>query len=311
MNLIKNVKLQKFTTFKIGGPAKYFVAIKNLKDIEETINLLEKEKIKFFILGGGSNVLFKDEGFDGLIIKSNLNYLNIFEDYFISGSGKLMKDVVDKVSRLGYSSLENFGGLPGTIGGAVRGNAGCFGSEIKDSILEVTAVNLKNKDIKIFKKEECEFEYRNSFFKKNKDWFILEAKFIIKERKNPEELLKIIEERINYRKERHPIEYPCAGSVFKNIDFEKAPQRLKELALEKNVVKDDPFKIIPAGFVINEAGLTGKQIGGAKISEKHSNFIVNLGNAKAKDVLDLIDLIKEEVNKKFDVMLEEEIEIVS
>ncbi|MGC8981597.1 MAG: UDP-N-acetylmuramate dehydrogenase [Minisyncoccia bacterium] len=311
MILKKDINLKNFTTFKIGGPAKYFTIIRNFKDVEGVLNFLEKEKIRFFVLGGGSNILVKDEGFDGIVIKSNLNYLIIFDDYFISGSGKLINDLVNKTSKIGLSSLENFGGLPGTVGGAIRGNAGCFGFEIKDLILEVTAIDLNKKEIKVFKKDECDFDYRNSFFKKNREWLILEGKFIIKDKKDPKELLKIIEEKINYRKNNHPIEYPCAGSIFKNLDFEKASQKLKELALEKNLVKDDPFKIIPAGFIINEAGLTGKQIGDAKISEKHSNFIINLGKAKAKDVLDLIDLIKDEVNKKFDVVLEEEIEIVS
>lgn len=310
MILKKNINLRNFTSFKIGGPAKFLTVIKNFKNLEKIINFLEKEKLKFFILGEGSNILVKDSGFDGLVIKSNLNHFHIFEEYFIVGSGKKINNLINRLCKLGISSLENFGGLPGSVGGAINGNAGCFNEEIKDVLLEVTAINLKTQELKIFKNEECAFSYRNSFFKQNRNWLILEGKFVIKNKRKAAELLNIVKNRIDYRKNKHPLEYPSAGSIFKNLPLEKAASKLRELALEKNIIKNDPFPLIPVAFIISELGLKGKRIGDAKISEKHPNFIINLGKAKAQDVLALINLVKDEAYKKFDVVLEEEIEII-
>ncbi|GIW66089.1 MAG: UDP-N-acetylenolpyruvoylglucosamine reductase [Candidatus Parcubacteria bacterium] len=309
MLILERVSLKKFTTFKIGGEAKFFTIVNNLKELEQIINFLENNKIKFFILGGGSNILFSDKGFDGLIIKPKFETFNFLENgEVIIGSSRLMPEIVYEACRLGYQGLEWAGGLPGELGGAIRGNAGCFGSEIKDIIKEVLSVNLLNKEIRIFKKEECQFSYRSSFFKFNKEWLIIEAKINLKTNNESNILLKIMNEKIEYRKNRHPVEFPNAGSIFKNIPIDSASPDLIEIAKKKNVIKGDK---IPTAFIIEYLGLKGKEIGGAKISEKHANYIINFNNASSQDVLDLIDLVKDEVQKKFNLKLIEEIEIVN
>ena len=306
--IYQDILLKPYTSFKVGGPAKYFCIVKNIKELEEVINFIEEKKINFLILGGGTNLLIRDEGFEGIVIKPEFNYLNLFEDgRVVAGAGTLMPYIVYETCNNGYKGLEWAGGLPGTIGGAVRGNAGCFGSEIKDIIKSVKAVNLKNKDVRIFNKDELNFGYRESFFKKNPEWLIIEIELQLIPNQPKEELLKIMNGKIEYRKKYHPLEYPNAGSIFKNLNVNEVPEEVYYLAREKNKIKGDK---IPTAFLIEELGLKGKQIGGAKISEKHSNFIINLGYAKAKDILDLIDFVKDEVYKRFKILLEEEIQIV-
>jgi UDP-N-acetylmuramate dehydrogenase len=308
MIIEKNKIIAPLTNFKIGDEALYFITLENLEDIYDFLELKEKFNLPIFILGGGTNLLF--DKFNGFVIKTKFKNFEILEPYVLKiGANFLVSEVLEKLCEMGFSGFEWAGGLPGEIGGAIRGNAGCFGGEIKDLVIGVEALNLKTGEIKIFKKEEIEFEYRNSFFKKNKEWLILSGIFKFNQG-DKEKIKKEIEEKINYRKERHPLEYPNAGSIFKNINFEKAPEKLKNLALEKNKVKNDPFPVIPTAFVISELGLKGLKIGKAQISEKHANFIINLGGATFKDVYSLIDYIKKKVEDEFEVKLEEEIEIV-
>ena len=250
-----NIPLKNYTTFKIGGKAKYFFEAKTKKDLIKAITSAKKLKLPFFILGGGSNLLVSDKGFNGLVIKF----------------GQPLALYVSK-------GLEWAAGIPGTIQGAVYGNAGAFGKSMKDVVERVEVFDVDTEKIKIFKNKDCQFGYRDSIFKKKKNLVILSVKI-----KSGKSNLKKIKEYLNYRKEHHP-QLPSAGSVFKNVGE------------------------TPAAILIHQAGLTGKKIGDAQISEKHSNFIVNLGKAKAKDVLKLIKLVKKKVKERFKINLEEEIQ---
>jgi UDP-N-acetylmuramate dehydrogenase len=311
MKILKNASLKERTTYKIGGLANYLVTLEKDEDIEEFLNLENKFHFPIFVLAGGSNVLISDDGFKGFVVQPNFDYIIEIDDLiFKIGAGVMMLDLVEFFNNRGLSGLENAGGLPGTLGGAVRGNAGCFGFEIKDLILEIRAVNMNSGETKIFKNNDCEFSYRSSFFKRNPEWLIIDVVLKAKGIDNKENLWKITQERINYRKERQPLEYPNAGSVFKNVDFETAPKFVQDLALEKNKIKNDPFPIIPTAFLIAEAGLNGKRIGYAQVSEKHPNFIINLGQASFNDVYQLIDYVQKTIQDKFEVILEPEIYIL-
>ena len=301
------VPLKDHTIFKIGGPARYFFVAQNEKDLKNAILWAKKKKIPFFILGGGSNVLFSDEGFRGLVIKiqnSNLKIQNENSKFkIICGAGLSLSKLVFKSLEIGATGLENLAGIPGTLGGAIWGNAGAFGREIGDVVEEVKVLDVRGLklEIKKLKKDDCKFGYRDSIFKKRKNWVILEATLKLKkgEKKEIEERIKEI---LKLRKEKQPLELPCAGSIFKNIPIEKVPKKIQEKFKER--IKNG---FLPAGALIEAANLKGYQVGGAKISEKHANFIVNLGNAKASDVLKLIELTKKKVRKKFKIQLKEEI----
>jgi len=258
MKFRKNVPLKNYTTFKIGGPAKYFFEAKRKEELIEAIKLAKKLELPFFILGGGSNLLVSDKGFDGLVIKF----------------GQPLSSYVSK-------GLEWAVGIPGTVQGAVWSNAGAFEKSMKDVVKEVEVFDTKTEKIKNFKSKDCKFGYRDSIFKKNKNLIILSVK--IKSKKSNR---KKIKQYLDYRKKTQPLNFPSAGSIFKN----------------------------PRGFfaadLIERCGLRGKRIGKVKISEKHANFIVNLGNGKAKDVKKLIKLAKQKVKSKFGIVLKEEIVVL-
>ena len=306
-NVKKNISLKNYTTFKIGGPAEYFLVVKNKEDLIKAIKLAKKLKLHLFILGGGSNLLVSDEGFKGLVIKIQIKGLIILkkENIVEAPAGIELGKVVDFSIKKSLRDLEWAGGLPGTFGGAIRGNAGAFGGEIKDSILEVRALDNKF-NLRRLNNKQCQFFYRSSIFKE-KNWIILSASVKL-QKGYKKELQAISNSHINYRKERHPLEYPNSGSIFKNVDFKKIPTKIKKLFSDK--VKKDPFPIVPAAWFIIGAGLMGRKVGQAQISEKHSNYIVNLGRAKASDVLKLIDLVKKNIKNKYNIELEVEVQLV-
>lgn len=258
MEIKKNVALAEYTTFKIGGPAKYFFAAKNKNEVIKAIEWAKNKNLPFFILGGGSNLLVSDRGYNGLVIKTGTS-LSL---YVLKG-------------------LDWAAGIPGTIEGAVYGNAGAFGKSMEDIVETVEAFDAKIKKIKVFENKDCKFEYRNSIFKKNKNLIIISVK--IKLRKSN---LNKIKGYLNYKKENQPLNFPSAGSVFKNP------------------------KGFFAGELIEKCGLKGKKIGDVAISREHANFIINLGGGQAEDVLKLIKLIKQKVKNKFGIKLKEEIQFL-
>ncbi|OGZ69861.1 MAG: UDP-N-acetylenolpyruvoylglucosamine reductase [Candidatus Staskawiczbacteria bacterium RIFCSPHIGHO2_02_FULL_42_22] len=304
--LQKNVLLKDHTTFKIGGPAEYFFIAKKKEDVERAIRVAQKLTLPLFIFGGGSNLLVSDAGQKGLVVRmqSGAKTFALLPGNCIRAyAGVSLSDVVLFSIKKSLGGLEWAGGLPGTFGGAIRGNAGAFGGEVKDSIISVQAFD-DHFTLRNFTNAQCKFSYRSSIFKE-KGWTIISATVALK-KGNKKELRSVVDSRINYRKEKHPLEYPSAGSVFKNVDVKKIPTEFKSTFLDK--IKKDPFPIVPAAWFIIGAGLTGAKIGQAQISNKHSNYIVNLGGAKAQDVLQLIQLVKDTVKKKYGIELEQEIQ---
>ena len=308
----QNVSLKEYSNYKIGGNASYFLEVKTKEELiagikvwKETSAGFSNSKKKIFVLGNGTNILFSDNDFEGLIIKIALEGIEKIGNEVFVASGTKFSDLCDFCINNSLSGFEWAGGLPGTVGGAIRGNAGAFGGETKDIILQVLSLNLD--DLKIVRREvkDCEFSYRFSVFKDNAtNEVILSAVFALKNG-NKEEIQKLTNEKISYRRQKHPLEYPNIGSIFKNVAVEKfSKEQMQELS---QFVKDDPFPVIPAAKLIFLTGLRGKRVGDAQISEKHTNYIVNLGNAKAKEVLELINIIKKEIKEKFKINLEEEV----
>lgn len=304
----KNVSLKKYTTFKIGGKTSYFLEIKEEKKLIEILKFLKKEKIPFFILGGGSNVLFSDRGFKGVVIRFKNSQIEFKKNKIKVSAGCFLKNLVSFCIEKELSGLEFLAGIPGTLGGAVRGNCGAFGNSIGDFVEEVKVFDFKKMKIVYFSKQKCNFSYRESIFKKNKNLIILKVTLSLKKGRK-EEIKRKIKEYLKYRKERQPLDYPSAGSIFKNfIGKIKDKKLIKKYPELKNF---NLKKTIPAGYLIEKCNLKGKRKGGAEISKKHANFIINLGKAKAKDVIYLINLAKKKVKEKFKTDLKEEIEIVN
>lgn len=286
VNIKENVSLAEHTTFKIGGKARYFVLADNKEDIIEAIRFSKEKNISFFILGQGANTLALDEGYKGLVIKVQGSKFQVQDSEIIAEAGALLKDLVDLSVKASLSGLEWAAGIPGTIGGAVYGNAKAFEGKTEDNVKEVELLDIETGKIKKINNKECQFTEKNSIFKKNKNLIILSV--VLKLKKGyKEEIEKVIEDRISLRKERHPLDFPSAGSVFVNKVGKK-----------------------PSSYLIEKAGLKGKKVGGAKVSEKHAGFIVNTGGASSKDVLELIKIVKKQVKDKFNVSLKEEIQII-
>lgn len=301
------VPLKNFTTFKIGGRARWFFISRKKEELLEAIKVAKELKIPFFILGGGSNVLFGDKGFDGLVIKCAMADMEIEGNKLMVESGAMLADVVKSSLTCSLSGMEWAAGIPGTIGGAIFGNAQAFGIRVSELVREVEAVDIKTLKVKKFSNSACQFSVKMSLFKKAKKFVILSAVLEL-EPKDKKEIREKIAEFLAYRAKGHPINYPSAGSMFINTEGKIKNKKL----LEKfpQLVDLNKKGIIPSGFLIENCNLRGKQIGKAQISDKHGNFIINKGGAKAKDVLKLINLAKKKVKQKFKISLKEEVIIV-
>lgn len=302
----KNIELSQFSNYKTGGPADFFVAAADLDEIKSAVAWAKENDQEIFILGGGTNILFPDEGFKGLVIKIDDKDFRFKNDKLYAGAGAMMPNLVESSIEKCWGGLEWAGGLPGTLGGAIRGNAGCFGGEIKDNIESVTAIDYQGQIFK-FNNHECKFAYRHSKFKEEK-LIVVAAVLNLKSNQDKKELAKIAQDHINYRIERQPLDWPNCGSVFKNFPVAQAPPQVVEQF--KALIKTDPFPVIPTAALIHEAGLKGRTIGGAQVSEKHPNFIINIGNATSTDIICLRDFVVGKVKNKFGVNLETEIEFL-
>ena len=246
MDFERNVKLNKLTSFKIGGKARFFKEAKTIEELVQSVNKARAENLPLFVLGGGTNILGDDSGFDGLVLRPTIGTLRKNELEVTVGAGVLMADLLQFTIFHGFSGLEWAGGLPGTLGGAVRGNAGAFGGEIKDLVKEVLSLDTETSELIRRNNNECEFNYRTSVFKTNGREIIIEIILSLSSGE-AESIRNSIENKISYRREKHPMEHPNAGSVFKNVPIVKYPN----LDLERfnHVIKHDPFPVIPTAFL--------------------------------------------------------------
>ncbi len=302
-----NITLAPYTTFRVGGPAKLFVEVGNPMELAEAFETADREKVPVFVFGGGSNVLFSDTGFSGLVIRICDGGISVRKDgKIVAGAGIALASILGAAAENALSGLETLAGIPGSFGGAIRGNAGAFDNDIGRHIVSVKVFSKKSGMVKEMKHEECGFGYRKSFFKEHPELIILSAILSLSEG-NENSIRKIMKETIAKREAKHPQAALCAGSFFVNPVVENATLR-KEFEQESNAACRD--NKVPAGWLIDRAGLRGKTIGGARVSEHHPNYIVNTGHAKAEDIIMLSSLIKTRVRDEFGVRLQEEVQMV-
>lgn len=282
LTIQENVDMKAFTTFRAGGAARYFAKAESVEEILEAKSFAREKKLPFFFIGLGSNVVVSDAGFEGVIVKLGKEFSHFkFEKGTLVAKASTPLSMIARMSAtLGFSGMHLLAGIPGTVGGAVVMNAGAYGEEISQTLQSVKILD-DDETVKTFSLADCEFSYRHSIFQNSKK-IILEATFQLTPGNSSEMILaqkKIMEE----RKAKQPLEFPSAGSVFKRS---------------------------PAGFpgaLVEAAGLKGKTLGGAQISSKHANFIVNIGNATAQEIYDLSELAKEKVFENSGALLEKEI----
>ncbi len=306
LKIQKNIPLSPLTTFRLGGPAKFFVEIKNKEELIEAIEWSNKNNEPFFILGGGSNIIVSDQGVNGLVIKLNNDQIQAKGKRLECGAGAILSRVMSIATGLPLTGLEWAAGIPGTVGGAIRGNAGAFGSSISDIVETVDIFLAREKRFICLSRNDCQFSYRYSIFKNDSQKIIWDVVLKLK-KGNKEEIEAKIKKYLEHRQKIQP-KLPSAGCIFKNIDFDylkNVNPELASLALEKGIVKNNK---VPTAWLIDYLGLKGKTIGGVKISLEHANFIVNIGYGKAEEVIMLISYIKQQIRDKLGVQLEEEVQ---
>lgn len=304
----ENESLAKYTTFKIGGPAKYFYLAKNSDELLKAVKAAEELNIPYFILAGGSNLLVADSGFDGLVIKATSNNYEVRGEEIFSEVGVNLSRLVGQATQAGLTGLEFAGGIPGTVGGAARGNAGAYGIGFGKLITELEIY--KDGEVKKWTPTNMKYSYRESVLK-HEPGVILSVVVKLAKGDQKEIQAKIIEG-AKARKERIPFE-PSAGCVFKNIELDKleldVPRIIKALDVtEQEWQEATKHGKLPIGYIIDCLNLKGKIIGGAKVAEKHCAFIINIDNAKAEHVMMLISDIKMRVRNQLGIQLQEEVQ---
>lgn len=284
---LENEPLYKHTTFKVGGPCRLYVKVHHLEALKVLLSYLKEEQVPHYLIGNGSNLLFSDREFEGVIISLN----EYFADFKINGcdieaqAGVNLIYLANQACKYGLSGLEFAGGIPGSVGGAVFMNAGAYLSDISALITSVTILD-ENLEIQTLTNEQMKFAYRHSIIQEHPEWIILSCTLRLKP-KDPKTIQALMDNRKEKRMMTQPWNFPSAGSVFRNPEAKSAWQ------------------------CIDECGLRGWEIGGAQISPKHSNFIVNNGYASARDILDLIQLAQKVVKERFDIDLVTEVRLVN
>jgi len=284
----RDIELAGFTSFGIGGPAKYFFVAEKPSDIIRAVRAARQFGLKFFVLGGGSNILFDDSGYKGLIIKDETDRFLINGDTVAALSGAIIDKMVDKTVELGLSGMEYAAGIRGTIGGAVYGNAGAFGHAINELLQSAVILSKEDDKLLVVDNEYFAFRYRKSRLSESGDTLI-SVKLRLR-REDKKRLAEVVNERRQFRLDRHPVGLGTAGSVFKNLR-----------------TLEDPTNVTPAGKILEDAGVRGMTEGDAAVFEKHCNIVVNRGRASAKDVKTLVERMKKAAKDKFGLDLEREI----
>lgn len=282
--IYKNEPMSKHTSFKIGGNADVFVKITTIDDLKAVLEFTNEKKIPLTIIGNGTNLLVQDGGIRGIVIKLELKDFKIKrmanEVQITVESGMSLAMLSSIAIKEELTGFEFAAGIPGTVGGALRMNAGCYGSEMKDVVVKSRYMT-KDGKIKTLDLKDHKFEYRNSIFSK-KDYIIVDTTISL-QKGNVKDIKAKIEEYNTSRREKQPLDYPSAGSTFKRIEG------------------------IPTAKLIDDAGLKGYNVGDAEVSRKHAGFIINKGKATAQDVLDLVEYVKKQVKEKFNVDIQLEI----
>ena len=285
--MIEDEPMYKHTTYKVGGPARIYLKVKDTESLIKTIEYCNENQVQYKVIGRGSNLLFSDKEYEGIIISLNECFTKISVNGCIvkAQSGVLMINLAYQAAKIGLSGFEFMGGIPGAIGGGIYMNAGAYKYDIASVVKSVTLLNEKHQVV-TYTKEQMEFSYRHSICQDNRQLVVLEAEFELTS-KDPNEIKAVLDKRKERRMATQPWNMPSAGSVFRNPEQKAAWQ------------------------YIDECGLRGYEIGGAQVSPKHSNFIVNNGYASAKDIYDLIMLVQDKVYEKFNVRLKREVELVN
>lgn len=295
-----NIPISRYTTFKIGGPARYFVEVTETDKLIELLNYLSDQGVEFFLLGSGSNILFKDEEYDGVVILVKTTKIECIDDKIFSDAGAQFGMAVNISVKNSLTGLEWAIGIPGTMGGAIRGNAGAMGQDIAGNLVSTTV--WRNGEIITLSPAECGFVYRGSALKEQND--VVLSSVLQLAPGDKQTIVGTMQAYLKQRTGRYPA-FPSAGSFFKNINVKDWPgdiSLLPEIFIQR--------KKIPVGWCVEQVEMKGFAIGGARVSNEHGNFIINYENATQNDVLQVVEAVQSRVYNKFKIALDPEVEVI-
>lgn len=302
MKIQENIYLKDLSTFKIGGKAKYLVFAENNDDIIEALRFAQDKSLEIGIIGAGCNLLITDDNIDGLIIKMNTKAINITDKQVFAEAGVSLAALTAIAHKSGLIGLEWAPSVPSSIGGAIRGNAGAFGGETKDRLKTVKIY--RNGKVLDIDTSELDFQYRYSSFKADNNKDIILGGIFELETGDVAMSQKQVRDNIIKKNQNQPVGVACSGCIFKNYEGIINPDLITKYPEIANFIEKG---IIPSGYLIEKAGLKGFTLGGIQISERHANYMINIGNGKFNEVLDLIEIVKDKVFQEFGVMIEEEV----
>ncbi|MBI3627233.1 MAG: UDP-N-acetylmuramate dehydrogenase [Candidatus Sungbacteria bacterium] len=303
----ENVTLAPHTTYGIGGPARFFREAETPDQIINSIQFARKKSLPFFLLGAGSNVLVSDEGFPGVVIKIKDAQVRVEGNTIIAGPGIMMARLVHTAVAAGLSDIEWAIGVPGTLGGSIRGNAACFGGETAARLDSVEIYDARLDETRTIPAKMCEFGYKDSIFKRRPAWVILSARLVLPNGDIPVSYQKILEHS-RVRTVSQSIGPKSAGCVFKNIPWSRKDiERTKILMLHPELAQFMNLPEIPASFCLDRSGMKRERIGAVEVSPVHANYFLNHGGASAEEIMMMIGVAKDRVRRTFGLELEEEI----
>ncbi len=306
---IENEPMAKHTSFRIGGPARLYFIANSSETAITALQVAQELEIPTMIFGGGSNMLVADEGYQGLMIQMANRAINIEGTKVTAESGAITGLVARKSVDAGLTGFEWAIGVPGTIGGAVYGDAGCYGGEMRDTLISVDAYRLGDGLRLSLSKQDCQFGYRESLFK-HEPHLLLGCTLELKPAVDVTAGKQRMEDIMRQRKEKQPLEQSSAGCAFKNFEFQDEAEielLRREVDVPESMLKN---KSLGAGWLVDQAGLLGQAVGQVEVSMKHGNFLVNKGQARAQDVIGLISLIKRKIRDEFGIEMHEEVQYV-
>jgi UDP-N-acetylmuramate dehydrogenase len=301
MEIQQNIPLSPYTTLNIGGLARFFVEVATSDELKEAIKYATDNNLEYYIIAGGSDLLISDKGYAGLVIRYVESGVTRDENKVTVKPGTVLQELVDALNEAGLAGCEKLAGIPGTVGGAIYGNAGAYGATISDHLTRVKVYDGDRE--RWMDRDECLFDYRQSAFKDQKHLIILEAEFEFIP-SNPEELKKISLDTIEARSKKYPPGIKCPGSFFKNLLLINLPKEIVDIAPK------DYYGKLPSAWLLDQVGARGSSKGEIKIADYHANLFMNTGNGTAQDFFELASEWKAKVKEKYHVELEPEVQLI-
>ena len=307
MRIQEQVSLKKLTTLRIGGPARYFVSVRNSEELKDALKFARDHKLSWYVIGEGSNLVPSDRGWRGIIIRVEIDGIRFVGRIVEVGGGENLLSFIHVLNKKGRAGMERMAGIPGSVAGAIYGNAGAYGQEIRNHLLSVTYFD--GKSIKELKAAKKHLSYRSSIFKKHKNWIIISAYFRFATG-SPRVLEKTSQEIIALRKVKYHPRLKCPGSFFKNIVLDDLSSRERATLLSRVPIEKVLYGKIPAGYLLEQVGAKGMKQGKICIAKHHGNLFYNAGGGSARDIKILAGRLKKKVKRTYGITLEEEVQYV-